>query len=36
MVSEIYSEIEMDFPAYTSKNLERFELAFDEFNREYY
>ncbi|MCZ6723530.1 MAG: phosphotransferase family protein [Gammaproteobacteria bacterium] len=35
MVSEIYSEIEMDFPAYTSKNLERFELAFDDFCREY-
>ena len=36
MVSEIYSGIEMDFPAYTSKNLERFELAFDDFSREYY
>jgi thiamine kinase-like enzyme len=36
MISEIYSEIEMDFATYTSKNLERFEQAFDDFNRDYH
>ena len=35
MVSEIYSEIEIDFATYTSKNLERFEQAFEDFNRDY-
>jgi len=35
MVSEIHSELDVDFPAYTAKNLERFEQAFEEFRREY-
>ena len=36
MVSEIYSEIDIDFPAYTAKNIERFERAFDDFYRDYH
>ncbi len=35
MVSEIHSQLEVDFAAYTAKNLERFEQAFEEFCREY-
>jgi thiamine kinase-like enzyme len=35
MVSEIYSQLEVDFAAYTAKNLDRFEQAFEEFRREY-
>jgi thiamine kinase-like enzyme len=35
MVSEIHSDLDVDFPAYTAKNLERFEQAFDEFRLEY-
>ena len=35
MVSEIYSKIEIDFPSYTSKNLDRFEQAFAEYERDY-
>ena len=35
MVSEIYSQLEVDFAAYTAKNLDRFEQAFEEFCREY-
>ena len=35
MVSEIYSQLEVDFAAYTAKNLDRFEQAFEEFHREY-
>ncbi len=31
MVSEIYSRIDFDFPAYTRENLARFESAFDAF-----
>jgi thiamine kinase-like enzyme len=36
MVSEIHSKIEMDYSAYTAKNLERFEQAFDDFYRDYH
>jgi len=36
MISEIYSEIEVDFATYTTKNLERFEQAFDNFNHNYH
>ncbi len=35
MVSEIHSLLDIDFRAYTTKNLERFEQAFEEFRREY-
>ena len=35
MVSEIHSDLDIDFPAYTVKNLERFDLAFEEFCRDY-
>lgn len=35
MVSEIHSPLDIDFRAYTTKNLERFEQAFEEFRREY-
>ncbi len=35
MVSEIHSQLEVDFAAYTAKNLERFEQTFEEFCREY-
>ena len=35
MVSEIHSQLDIDFAEYTAKNLERFEQAFEEFNREY-
>lgn len=35
MVAEIHSELDVDFPAYTRKNLERFEQAFDSFQSEY-
>jgi thiamine kinase-like enzyme len=35
MVSEIHSELDIDFPAYTAKNIERFEQAFEEFSRDY-
>jgi len=35
MVSEIHSDLDIDFPAYTAKNLERFEQAFEEFRRDY-
>ena len=35
MVSEIHSQLEVDFATYTVKNLERFEQAFEEFCREY-
>ena len=35
MVSEINSQLDIDFPAYTAKNLERFEQAFEEFGRDY-
>ena len=36
MISEIYSKIEIDFSSYTSKNLERFEQAFAEYERDYH
>jgi thiamine kinase-like enzyme len=36
MISEIYSKIDMDFSSYTSKNLERFEQAFAEYERDYH
>jgi len=35
MVSEIHSQLDVDFAAYTSKNLERFEQAYDDFCRDY-
>ena len=35
MVSEIHSQLDIDFSTYTAKNLERFEQAFEEFCREY-
>jgi len=35
MVSEIHSQLEVDFAAYTAKNLVRFEQAFEEFCLEY-
>jgi len=35
MVSEIHSELDIDFSAYTAKNIERFDQAFDEFQSEY-
>jgi len=35
MVSEIHSELDIDFSAYTVKNSERFEQVFEEFQREY-
>lgn len=35
MVSEIHSELNVDFAEYTSKNLERFDQAFDTFQSEY-
>ena len=35
MVAEIHSELDVDFPAYTRKNLERFEPAFESFQSEY-
>lgn len=33
MVSELHSELDFDYPAYTAENLARFEAAFDEFQR---
>jgi thiamine kinase-like enzyme len=35
MVAEIHSELDVDFPEYTRKNLERFEQAFESFQSEY-
>ena len=35
MVSEIHSQLDINFAAYTAKNLERFEQAYDDFCREY-
>jgi thiamine kinase-like enzyme len=35
MVSEIHSELDIDFSAYTVKNSERFEQVFEEFQSEY-
>jgi thiamine kinase-like enzyme len=35
MVSEIHSQLDIDFAEYTAKNLERFEQAFDEFRQEF-
>ena len=35
MVSEIHSQLDIDFAEYTAKNLERFEQAFEEFSHEY-
>ena len=35
MVSEIHSQLNVDFAAYTAKNLERFEQAYDVFCIEY-
>lgn len=33
MVSEIHSELDYDYTAYTAENLARFEAAFDDFQR---
>ena len=35
MVAEMHSELVVDFPEYTRKNLERFEQAFESFQSEY-
>jgi len=35
MVAEIHSELDVDFPEYTRKNLERFEQVFESFQSEY-
>ena len=35
MVSEIHSQLDIDFSTYTAKNLERFEQAFEQFSHEY-
>lgn len=35
MVSEIHSQLDVDFAAYTVKNLERFEQAYDDFCHDY-
>jgi len=36
MISEVYSEIDVDFATYTGKNLERFEQAFESFHRDFH
>jgi len=33
MVSEIHSELDFDYVAYTAENLARFERAYDDFKR---
>lgn len=35
MISEIHSELDIDYPAYTAENLERFERTFEAVNREH-
>ena len=35
MVSELYSTIDFDFVAYTTENLERFEVAWRQFRSEW-